>query len=393
LNLFGGANISGQTPEITMTEHKDDFQISLFGLPKCHFQFSRDDIARMEGFKYNFERLIETDFIKREMYTTPIVYAGKVEQVIPEALWSDFNEKFRHFVLQKDKYNYLRVRRIVFQHPRGRPTDGVRLQMVRMIDHQKKIADDAYENHGMFNFQTASGEVISTFELWKWYVYTYHFHVDLTDDNVNLPRLKAFGMTPDNPNARAQLVSCLLIKVAAFARVYDHICDILHFIGNPAEDETEYHYKSRPYPTDSYLQESPIETSPIQNRNGDCFLGEGSVGPFENIGPISLDVIARGIEIKEWRYVRGFHMLSDIISELSSAEAHIRIQTDDGVKVANRLLPDAGAMIVRGDNFEFQAELLDQPRACKGRELCLGLDGATAKITLKRIRAISETSS
>jgi len=211
------------------------------------------------------------------------------------------------------------------------------------------------------------------------------------DDNVNLPKLNAFGMTPDNPNARTQLVSCLLIKIAAFARVYDHICDILHFIKNSTEDETKYHCKSRPYPTDSHLEDSPIETRPICNRDGVCFLGENSVGPFESIGRANLDVIARGIEIKEWRYVRGFHMLSDIIREISSADAHVRIRTDDGVAVANRLLSDAGTMIVRGDNFEFQADLLDEPRECKDGELRLGLDGTTAKITLKKIRPTSET--
>ena len=368
-----------------MTKRKEDFQISLFGLPKCHFEFSQDDIARMKGFKYNFERLIDTDFVKQRMGATPIVFAGKVEKIIPEAVWADFNEKFRHFVLQKDRYNYLRVKRIAFRHPRGGPTNAVRRQMDRTIDHQEKIAHDAYENHGMFDFRTASGEVISAFQLWNMYVYTYNFHVNLMADNVSLPTLNAFGMSPDNPNARAHLASCLMIKMVAFERAYNHICDILHFIENPAEDETKYRHKSRPYPTDSYLQDSPIETRPIRNRDGYCLLGENSDGPFESIGPTSLNVIARGIEIKEWRYVRGFHVLSDMISELSSAEAHIKIQTDDGIAVANRLLPGARAMIVRGDNFVFQAELRHEPREWKDGELCLGLNGATAKMVLGKM--------
>jgi hypothetical protein len=146
-----------------MNIRKDDFQISLFGLPKCHFEFSQDDIDRMKGFEYNFERLIRTDFIKQRMNETPVVFVGNVEKIIPEALWADFNEKFRHFILQKDPYNYPRVRRIAFRHPSRGPTMAVR-QMDRMIDHQEKIAHDAYENDGMFDFRTSSGKVISAFE-------------------------------------------------------------------------------------------------------------------------------------------------------------------------------------------------------------------------------------
>jgi hypothetical protein len=57
-------------------------------------------------------------------------------------------------------------------------------------------------------------------------------------------------MSPDNPNARAHLANCLVIKMAAFERTYNHICDILHFIENPTADETKYKRKSRQYPTD-----------------------------------------------------------------------------------------------------------------------------------------------
>ena len=368
-----------------MTNRKYDFQISLFGLPKCHFEFSQDDIERMKGFKFIFERLIDTDFIKQRMSETPIVYAGEVEKVIPEATWTDFNEKFRHFVLQKEPYNYLRVRRIAFRHPRRGPTMAVRRQMDRMIDHQEKIAHDAYENQGMFDFRTASGEVFSAFELWEKYVYTYNFHVDLMANNARMPALNAFAMSPNNPNARAHLVSCLMIKIVAFERVYNHICDILHFIENPGEDEGKYRHKSRPYPTGSHLQDSPIEMRPISNGAGYCLLGQNSVGPFESIGAVSLTVITRGIEIKEWRYVRGFHVLSDVISELNSAEALIKTQGDDGVEIANRLLPSAGAVVVRGDNFLFRAELLDEPREWEDGELRLGLNGATAELVLGKM--------
>jgi hypothetical protein len=363
-----------------MNKRREDFQISLFGLPKCHFEFSRDDIDRMKGFKYNFERLIDTDFIKQRMNETPVVFAGNVEKIIPEALWADFNEKFRHFVLSKDSCNYQRVKNIAFRHPREGPTTAVRRQMDRMIDHQKKIAHDAYENDGMFDFRMASGEVISAFEMWDKYVYTYNFHVNLMPNNANKPTLDAFAMSPDNPNARAHLADCLMIKMVAFERTYDHICDILYFIKNPTADETKYRHKSRPYPTDSYLQDSPIEARPIRNENGYCLLGENSDGPFESIGSTSLNVIANGIEIKEWRYVRGFHVLSDMISELSSAEALIKIHTDKGVAAAKRLLQGARAMIVRGDEFVFRADLLEEPREWKDGELRLGLNGATAKM-------------
>jgi hypothetical protein len=104
-----------------MNGRKDDFQISLFGLPKCHFEFSQNDIERMRGFKFIFERLIATDFIKNQMAKTPIVFAGEAETTIPESTWSDFNQKFRPFILQRDRCNYAHVKRIVFRHPRCGP--------------------------------------------------------------------------------------------------------------------------------------------------------------------------------------------------------------------------------------------------------------------------------
>jgi hypothetical protein len=362
-----------------MNKRKHDFQISLFGLPKCHFEFSQDDIERMRGFKRIFEQLINTDFIKKRMNETSVVFAGNMEKVIPEALWTDFNQKFRHFILQNDRYNYQRVKKIAFKYPSGGPTDVI-LRMDRMIDHQKKIAQDAYENNGMFNFRTVSGEIISPFEMWEKYVYTYNFHVNFSADNVNLETLDDFAMNPSNPNARAHLAECLIIKMAAFELTYEHICDILYFIDNPAADEAKYSHKSRSYPTDSYLKDGPIETRPICNKNGICLLRENSVSSFESIGPTSLNVIAKGTEIKEWRYVRGFHVLSDVISELTSAEAYIKIHTADGVAAAKRLLQGARAMIVRADDFVFQADLLEEPREWKDGELHLGLNGATAKI-------------
>jgi hypothetical protein len=126
--------------------------------------------------------------------------------------------------------------------------------------------------------------------------------------------------------------------------------------------------------------------------NGRCLLGKSSDDPFESIGPVSLNVIAKGIQIKEWKYVRGFHVLSDMISELSSAEAHIKIHTDEGVAAAKELLQGARAIIVRGDKFIFQADLLEEPREWKEGQLRLGLNGATAKMVWgKMLGPASET--
>jgi hypothetical protein len=284
-----------------MNGRKDDFQISLFGLPKCHFEFSQNDIERMRGFKFIFERLIATDFIKNQMAKTPIVFAGEAETTIPESTWSDFNQKFRPFILQRDRFNYAHVKRIAFRHPRCGPTKATRRQMDRMIDHQEKIANDAYENSRMFDFKTTSGEILSAFDLWTKYVYTYNFHVDISANNPNLPTLEAFDFHPENPNARAHLAFCLVIKMAAFERVYNHICDILYFIEHPDADEATYRHKSRPYPTQSFLEEEVVETWPIRESRGICLLGENDVGPYETIGSADLSVVTKGIEIKEWK--------------------------------------------------------------------------------------------
>jgi hypothetical protein len=365
-----------------MTQRKDDFDISLFGLPKCHFAFSQDDIARMRGFKRNYERIVETDFIKQRMNETPIVLAGRVDKAIPEALWSDFNEKFRQFILNKDPHYYFRVKRIAFRHPRKGPTKEVRRKMDRMIDHQEKVAHEAYENDGMFNFQMASGEVISAFEMWNKYVYTYNFHVNWMPNHEHRAALDAFGFNPDNPNARAHLASCLIIKMAAFDRVYDHVCDILFFIDNPKAEVATYAHQSRPYPTESFVEDKAIEFQKIKDKIGYCLLGDNNVGPFESIGPVKLSVVTRGTEIKEWKYRSGFHVLSDIVSELTSAEAHIEVQAPDGLDASARLLKTAGSIVVRGDKFIFRADLLQEPRSRTGNRLTLALNGETAELVL-----------
>jgi hypothetical protein len=175
--------------------------------------------------------------------------ASSIKQVIPPPVWSEFIETFRHFVLEKEPYNYYRVRRIAFKHPRSGPT---RRQMDRAIDSQRKLADDAFKNDGMFDFKTATGETISAFSMWEKYVYTYNFYVDYSDHrNKNIPVLKAFDFKPENPNTRAHLAFCLVIKMTAFERVCDHICDILHFIDKPKAPESAYRHRSRPYSTES----------------------------------------------------------------------------------------------------------------------------------------------
>jgi hypothetical protein len=369
-----------------MNTRKDDYQISLFGLSKCHFEFSRDEIEGMRGFKCNFERLLDTDFIKHRMDRTPVVFAGEIKQVIPAPIWSEFIEHFRHFILQKDPYNYNRVRGIAFKHPRRGPTKIIRRQMDRAIDNQRKFADDAFKNGGMLDFKTATGETVSAFSMWEKYVYTYNFHVDYSEHrNKNIPVLKAFDFNPENPNTRAHLASCLVIKMAAFARVYDHICDILHFIENPNAPESAYRHRSRPYSTESYLKDEEIDYTPIKDLRGVCLLGEKESGPYESIGLVALTLIARGIEIQEYRYFRGFHALSDIDREVSSAEAHIRILTDDGIASAARLLCNVRDFVVQGEEFVFRAEMLGNRGKLENGEMRLELD--VAKITIALVRS------
>ena len=368
-----------------MNTRKDDYKISLFGLPKCHFEFSRDEIDRMQGFKYNFERLLDTDFIKNRMDKTPVVFAGKIQDMISDAAWSDFIQKFRHFILQKDQYNYKRVTRIAFRHPRSGPSNLIRRQMDRAIDNQRKISDDAFENDGMFDFKTGSGETISAFEMWNKYVYTYNFHVNYSSQNKDLLTLKAFGFNPENPNALAHFASCLVIKVAAFERVHDHICDILHFTENPNAPENEYHHRSRPRSTESYLEDGQIEYVPIKDLHGSCLLGDDENRPYENIGLVMLTLIVKGIEIKEWRYSGGFHMLADILREVNSAEACIKFLEDGEIAAARRLICSARNLIVRGDKFLLRAEILGSPAEFENDEMRLRLNVTKIKMVIGKM--------
>jgi hypothetical protein len=116
---------------------------------------------------------------------------------------------------------------------------------------------------------------------------------------------------------------------------------------------------------------------------GFCLLGDKGSGPHETIGLVTLTLIAKDIEIKEWRYSGGFHALSDILREVSSAEAHIRILTDDGIAAAARLLCSARNLMVQGEEFVFRAETLESPVKLENGELRLELD--VAKTTMSRV--------
>jgi hypothetical protein len=132
--------------------------------------------------------------------------------------------------------------------------------------------------------------------------------------------------------------------------------------------------------TDSHLSEKPFEYTPIKDMRGYCLLGKDNGGPYESIGAAKLSVVTRGLDIEEWKYCEGFHVLGDLLRDVGSAEARITLLTSDGMAAAQRLLHNTQAVIVRGNEFVFRATVLERTHAYNAGEIRLGLKCATANL-------------
>jgi hypothetical protein len=375
---------------MTDVDQNSVFRISLFGLPAQDFGFSRAEIDKMRGFKDEFECLLTTDFMRKKMYRIPYVLAGSVRKVITPTAWRDFLTVLRHLVGGKhEDFGYKKARDIAFKKPLGADFPEV----IDAIDKQKAAADDAFHNDGEFGFERLSpeaaasleaifssggrgpaapihGEVISGWNMLENYAYTYTHHRQRKHE----PLLDSFGLTRDNHNAKAQFSFCLMVKVIAFQRLYDHVCDILHFIDNPNQRIEDYAFRSRVCSTDSFVEERLASSCWINGTKGFASLGSYPNGPYTPIGPVEVTVTQRVLEKTTWEYIKGVHHRTNVVPEVKGLEAHLRLRSPSGIDRVREILKLSTGLTVRADNLSIAAKVLSRRLLKGGTEVKLRLD-------------------
>lgn len=326
----------------------------------------------MRQYKENFESLVRCEFIQRKLYKTPITLMGTPKKIIKESIWTDFLVKFRHFILRKDGHTYEQLREIAFRTPRGDPRNENLIEVTKLIEHQERVANDAYENGGMFTIETAIGETYSPYKLWEAYAYSYVYHVK--SKKKRLPALADFNLVPENPIARAHFASCLMIKITAFQRLYAHITDLLSSIDQPDLPASERKFASRPYPTQSYLEEKRTKQMRHKDYHGYGLLAPNNYGPFKSFGPCSFSIETTQLSVMERSYSQGFHVLTDETNDIQSVVLILTPGDEEGVKMAKTMLRSSPHIFVRGNEFSFHAKTLKRLRSKKPEEFRIEID-------------------